>query len=747
MAELLSSRIQISEEEPTIRSFPTLPTAVLAIQGVARMGPIADPQLLTSWEEYLQVFGSYISGFDRQMALAVRAFFLNGGTQCYASRVVHFTNVDDKDTSTAVKGSVTLQTSGSADTAAEHTGSATEPFNLEPGDTLVANVESVGNQTATFSAVEGAEECDNAEPYNLSDGDTLTIKINGESTAQTITLAGLTGGAATAEQVAQSINAQLRSGRALVTTAGTKVTIQSDRRGSGSSVQVTGGTAAAVMGFDGAVHDGSAGSNVANIDAVTVAEIKTLLEAAWTNGSGVVVTSDSGKVKVSTVAVGAAATIEIVAATANAVVGFTVGTYTGSAAAPEDTLKLEGKWAGTYANSLTIKVSAATSGESDEFNLYVMSGSNVLEVFPNATMDSSASRYIVDYMNHANLGSIYFAAENMGATGSVLARRPANTSGAIVTGGDDGLTSLDNNDFVGSSAGLTGFHAFDTVDDITIMVCPDNTTTTVQVAMLEYCGGDREGLVYALHDPPSYQTASEMLVHRAALNTSTKLENGSLYWPRVKIANPDKTVFGSGDAIIACPSGYIAGRAATNDATLSEGPFVQPAGTEYGKPSGWIGLETDEVKLRAKRDLIFPQRINPISYLKSYGYFVDGARTLKGDGNFPSVGERRGASHIERQLNEGLQWVRHRNNTPALRSEVEMQVYALLHGWMSVGAFASTDPDTAFFVDVSDALNPPSQVRAGKLTMRVGLATNTPAEFFIIKVTKDTRALTEELFG
>lgn len=747
MADLLSSRIQIIEEEPTIRSFPTLPTAVLAIQGVSRMGPIADPQLVTSWEEYLNLFGTYLSGVDRQMALCIRDFFLNGGTQAYVSRVVHFTNVDDKLTATAVKGSATLQTAGSVATSAEHTGSVTEPFDLEPADTLIANVEGIGNQTATISAVEGAEECSNAETYALSDGDTLTIKINGESTAQSIVLAGLTGGAATAEQIAQSINAQLTSGRALVSSGGAKVTVQSDRRGSSSSVQITGGTASAVMGFDGLVHTGAAGSNVANVDAVTVAELKVILEAAWTNGSGVTVTSDAGKVKVATVATGAAATLAIVAATANTVVGFTVGTYTGSAAAPEDTLKMEGTWAGTYVNSMTIKVSAATSGTASEFNLYVMSGTNVLETFSNITMDTAATRYAPTYINNANVGSKYFTATDMVATGSVLARRPANTSGAIVSGGDDGLTSLDNNDFIGSVAGNTGLNAFDTIEDITLLSCPDNTATAVQVAMLEYCGSAREGLVFALLDSPPAQSAVDIVAHRATLNTSTHLENGALYWPRTKIVNPNTTIFGTAETVTVCPSGDIAGRAATNDATLSEGPFTQLAGTEYGKPAGWVGLETEEAKLRGKLDLVFPQRINPISHLRSYGYFVDGSRTLKGDGNFPSVGERRGVSHVERLLNEGLQWVRHRNNTPALRSEVEMQVYALLHGYMTKGAFASTDPNTAFFIDVSDALNPPSSVRAGKLVLRVGLATNTPSEFIIIKVTKDTRALTEELFG
>lgn len=741
MAELLASKLVIEEEAPSIRSFPALASAVAGFEGVATMGPIADPQLVTSYAEYEKVFGSFING--RQLALAVRAFFLNGGQQAYINRIVHYTNYLNPATKTSAKGSVTLQTAGSAATSAEVTGSTVETFDLEPADTLIGDVEGVGNQTATFNAVAGAEECANAETYAISDGDTLLIKINGESTAQTITLSGLTGGAATAEEVAQSINAQIYGAKAIVSTAGTKVTLQSDRRGSSSSVQVTGGTANAALGFDGSVHDGSASSNVSNIDAVTVAEVKTIVEAAWTNGSGVTVTNDSGSVKISTVATGAV-TLAIGAGTANTIIGLTVGTYNGSTAAPEDTLKMEGLWDGTYANSLQIKIANATSGEASEFNLQILNGSSVIEEFPNLTMDSTADRYATLILNSSTYGSAYFTGTDMGATGSVTARRPANTSGAVVTGGDDGLTSLDSNDFVGDSDAKTGFYAFDLIEDITLLACPDNVSTAVQSALINYCEVTRENLVFGVLDCQANATAETIIAQKTALGNH---EPAAIYWPRLKVINPSKPIFGStAETVTIVPSGFVMGIMATLDRTTSEGPFYQPAGTDDAQPYSAVDLEVQEVRLEAKRNLVFPKRINPINYMKGIGIFVDGARTMKGDGNFPSIGERRGVSHIERLLKYGLQWVRHKNNTKSLRRMVNKDVTALLVEWMNRGAFASTDPETAFFIDTSDALNPPSVIRAGKLVMRIGLATNSPAEFIIIKVTKDTRALEEELF-
>jgi hypothetical protein len=64
---------------------------------------------------------------------------------------------------------------------------------------------------------------------------------------------------------------------------------------------------------------------------------------------------------------------------------------------------------------------------------------------------------------------------------------------------------------------------------------------------------------------------------------------------------------------------------------------------------------------------------------------------------------------------------------------------------MNNGAFRSRTPKSAFFVDVSDTLNPPSVIFAGKLIARIGLATNKPAEFILLKIAQDTRALEAEL--
>ncbi len=222
-------------------------------------------------------------------------------------------------------------------------------------------------------------------------------------------------------------------------------------------------------------------------------------------------------------------------------------------------------------------------------------------------------------------------------------------------------------------------------------------------------------------------------------------EFGALYWPRVKVLNPAKSVFGSSDQLVVPPSGIIAGVFSRTDSARPGGVYEPPAGIDAGRMSGVLGFEADEVLEERKRDLVYPHRINPLTTGPGLPRYIDGSRTLKGDGNFPYVAERRGVIFIERSLKQGLEFARHKNNTEGLRAQVRRTITAFLLAQMNNGAFRSRVPAQAFFVDVSDQLNTPSVIFAGKLIARVGLATNKPAEFVIIRISQDTRALEVEL--
>ena len=82
-------------------------TSAAAMVGIAERGPINKPTLVTSWEQFVNQFGSYIT--TGYLAYAARAFFDNGGAVLYVCRVAHQSAPTDRSTLTAVKSTVSIK--------------------------------------------------------------------------------------------------------------------------------------------------------------------------------------------------------------------------------------------------------------------------------------------------------------------------------------------------------------------------------------------------------------------------------------------------------------------------------------------------------------------------------------------------------------------------------------------------------------------------------------------------------------
>ncbi|MEE8573055.1 MAG: phage tail protein, partial [Gemmatimonadota bacterium] len=401
------------------------------------------------------------------------------------------------------------------------------------------------------------------------------------------------------------------------------------------------------------------------------------------------------------------------------------------------------KYYGGYTSRITTRVSGATSGVVAEFNFQVLLDGVAVGSFPNLIMTTSAERYALKIVNDERDGSNLVA-----LTDPALGQRPANGTYGPLTGGDDGFTSLDDNDFIGSSAGPTGQYALDIVDDLTLLSIPGRATSAVANAMITYCEVWRDGRVFAVLTVPedsSFTDAVDYVENVASILETT--EFGAAYWPWVKVLNPSQRVYGTDEQIVVSPEGHILGAYARVDAELPAGVYQAAANVELGILRGVLGFEHDESLEQNKRDVVYPKRINPLTTFRGAPRFIDGSRTLKSTGSFPSIGESRGAIHIASTLHRGMQFARHRNNTPSLRARVNRTATAFLRGEMNKGAFASRDPETAFFVDTSEQVNPPTEQLANRLWVRVGLAFAKPAEFVIVMLSADTRALDEELAG
>lgn len=210
-------------------------------------------------------------------------------------------------------------TAASVATSASKACSA-ETYNLNPGDTIVIDVDNVGNATCTWDAA--SAYITDTTTYAVTDQDTktMTITVTGgeyDGVVQTITFSGTT---TTALQVAAGINAQARGVQASV--VGGQVRLTTDGAGSGFAIATGAGTGDLTWG------SATAGTGDAvDINAVTANEVKTVIEA----DSTAVVTVATGIPTISSPTTGVTSELDFKSGLALTPLGLSVEVVTGSA--------------------------------------------------------------------------------------------------------------------------------------------------------------------------------------------------------------------------------------------------------------------------------------------------------------------------------------------------------------------------------------------------------------------------------
>jgi hypothetical protein len=342
-------------------------------------------------------------------------------------------------------------------------------------------------------------------------------------------------------------------------------------------------------------------------------------------------------------------------------------------------------------------------------------------------------------------GSKLIEVTDLGAT-----LRPANGT-YTPAAGNDGLAGMADTDFIGSAAGETGIHAFDRTTAATIFADGGRATQAFQLGLVSYAEGRTN--TFVILDPPAGLSASGMVAYKTGAGLDELTEQAAIYWPRIKVLNPDKTVYGNDDYVTVAPSGAMAGVYSRNDKSKAGGIYKQPAGIGTDDPSkpgrgviqSCLGLETDEVLDINKRKVVFPKRINPISKEEGTRYFADGEWVLKAGGNFPTVAERRGINYHNRNILQILAPSRHDNNDEVLWDWAEKSAREYLVSQMRLGAMRYKDSARAFWVACNGAVNPPSSVFLYRYYLRYAVATAKPAIWGVVEVSQDLRDLERDL--
>lgn len=257
------------------------------------------------WAGKLGTFGFTIAGAKSQHPCARRSDgeFWNGNAYIHAKglafRRFMVARVDTSVGSVAFSPLAFLESSSAG------------PWALTTAQTLIVAVNGGADRTATFTGsaavVTGA-----AATYAIVAGDTLVLAIDGAA-AVTVTFQA---GDTTVGNVVARINAAL--GQPLATNSAGQVRLTSPTGGTSSKVQIVSGSSLVALGLTAATTSGA--GNVANIGAVTAAEVTTIVEAL--TDSPKVRTTSTGKIRVCS-PLGSTGTIRVQAASTATAFGFT----------------------------------------------------------------------------------------------------------------------------------------------------------------------------------------------------------------------------------------------------------------------------------------------------------------------------------------------------------------------------------------------------------------------------------------
>lgn len=745
------SRVEHQNVAPTARGVPAIDYDVMCVLGVAERGD-AGAQVVTSWDDYKEKYGGFLLNYP--MALQVYEFFRGGGQKAIVSRIMHW-DVTGAPAS-AVKAAYTAQTAVGSPTYGTVTGTVAAPFALAHGDTILAAIDGVAagpGTTATFIAVAATITNGIDGPWTLVHGSTIQFAIDGGAT-QVVTFdvsQFVDINNATAAEVAAVLNGQLSGCWAVA--VGNKVKVTSDVLGTDSHVNLVesgvgpyGSDANGVLTFPVATADGS--GDCADSSQVSLAEVKTWIEGDIV--AGLTVSSSGAFLTIRTNTGGVAGSIQIEAAsTADAKMGLDNALHAGLAGGAQNTLAIEALYYGTYGNSLSYNIQAATSGVAAEFNLLVYDAGTLVETHRNLTMDDTADRFAEKVVNLLSSRSSYIRVTDQDAPGTATDQRPNNTVAAqALAGGDDGLTSLATADYTGSAALQTGLHSFSTQRLGDALICPDDTSTTMQNAATAYCEDTKMGKMTFVPEAPYGSDSTAAGAHAQALTASES--RTAVQWPWVKTANPDKAVYGSADTVELSPTGMFCGRKRRNSKEDEKKQmWVQPGNEIYGLLNNAVGLETEEVLEPTVQDTVTDLGVNPVVAGirwtdNNYGVWVNDVQAGKRSGNFKSVGEIFGVAHLRKKFEGFLETRRTQGNTETERRAVQRAFEAELLIWTQNEVFETTDARTAFYVnaDVKGVNLNNALVRENEeFKVLVAIATGRAMRFMKIMITRDQRAV------
>lgn len=566
MPEYLSPGVYVEEVSGGIKPIEGVGTSTGAFIGIAEKGPIAgaqyedgvgQPVLITNFTEFTRTFGSFVR--NEFLAYAVQQFFGEGGTRCYVARTAHYGNPADRTTLTATRASAPL--GGIATTLAAV---------LNAGETQAQLASAGGIQTGMALNISGGGRSHRVIVTGIA-GNTV-IFVNSAVPAGVTFASGATVAPVILDVFAIHEGEWGNNLRVAVTPHG-RIATTLDMPGDAAAVPpVPAGlpanaTQATLRSLEGI----SVGSSLFIADAtnavrvqvtrinesarqITYRALAPATPAAIANGAQVTGTNPGKASTVLNGAVAAGATEAVLQSTDNIEIGtillFVAENMGNPVAAPPVppsvtvdrvvVTRVVGRRV-IFTPALVNAYADRTTVTTEDFTITVSDRDDVVETFPNLTMENTnGTDYAETRVNLSAGRSKYIRVREAPLlTGNTPPLRTALP--VTLTGGLNGDPD-DQGDYIGNQATQTGFFAFDTVDDINILAAPGITLRPVILAGMTYCQ-NRADCFFVGEVPLAAQTVTEVLDFKNgtgpfAGQQALISKYGALYFPWIRAVRP-----------------------------------------------------------------------------------------------------------------------------------------------------------------------------------------------------------------
>jgi len=450
-----------------------------------------------------------------------------------------------------------------------------------------------------------------------------------------------------------------------------------------------------------------------------------------TDGDGAA-TSTVAQVVSAVIAKAEAAALVSLAGTDTGVVAAVTTTHLAGGLDPQDALTVKAVDEGVWGDRIAVQLENGSRSPDTEFNLIVRHKNEIVEVFKDLSMTPTAANYVELVVNG---DSEYITVEDK-TTGTATAQHRPAAGQFTLSGGDDGLTGLADEDYIGDHSQHTGFAAFEDVFDLNLLCIPGVTTGAVLNAALTYAELRKD--VFCILDTPMGLTPQETLDFRRgqggyaheAFNSSY----GALYWPWLRIEDPV-----SGHEKLVPPSGAVAGCYARNDQKAYV--WSAPAGIDRGRVFNVQGVAY--LTQRADRDVLYPEGINVIAVFPDSGVNVWGQKTLLQQPSAADrVNVRRLMIYMERAVGDSSRFVTFEPNHPRTWRALLRLINPFLQDVKSNGGVYD------YRVQCDAETNPPAVQDRNEIVARVFVKPTKTAEFVELNfVMTDTGSSFKEIFN